>query len=119
MTNLEELVAREAIRETKARYCRLLDTKSWPEWGELFTLEAEMDVSEDVKDNADAEPTIKGRDVIVAQTRALVHPARTMHHVHSPEITFNNNAEAFVIWAMEDFVAFDDLPGAPFKVMRA
>jgi 3-phenylpropionate/cinnamic acid dioxygenase small subunit len=119
MTELEELIAREAIRETKARYCRLLDTKQWPAWGELFTKDAEMDVSEDVKDQPDADPIIKGRDLLVSQTSALVHPARTMHHVHSPEINFVSDTEAKVVWAMEDSVEFDNTDNAPFKRMQA
>ena len=35
----ESLLAIEQIRQLKARYFRLLDTKQWDEWGEVFTVE--------------------------------------------------------------------------------
>jgi hypothetical protein len=120
MTELEELRAREAIRETKARYCRLLDTKRWAEWAEVFTADVEMDVSDDVRGIPGAEPRIRGRDTIVSQTRNLVGAANYMHQVHSHEIDFVSDTEARVIWAMEDWVSFpDSVPQAPFRTMRA
>lgn len=120
MTELEELRAREAIRETKARYCRLLDTKCWSEWGTVFTEDVEMDVSDDVKGIPGANPCIRGPETIVNQTRALVGMADYMHQVHSHEISFLSATEARVIWAMEDWVSFPaGLVGAPFQSMRA
>lgn len=119
MTDIEELLAREAIRETKARYCRLLDTKRWDEWAQVFTADATMDVSDDVKGIAGAQPCIRTRDVIVSQTRALVGPAQHVHHVHSPEIQFVSDVQARVIWAMEDWVSFPEGGPRPFTSMRA
>ena len=34
-----------AIANVKAAYCRLLDTKDWQGWGELFTEDAVLDVT--------------------------------------------------------------------------
>ncbi len=117
--NIEELSAREAIRETKARYCRYLDTKRWTEWGAVFTDDVEMDVSDDVQGIPGAAARIRGRETIVNQTRALVGAADCMHQVHSHEITFLSAHEARVTWAMEDSVSFPDEVPAPFKSMRA
>jgi 3-phenylpropionate/cinnamic acid dioxygenase small subunit len=35
----EQTLDKEAIRELKARYFRLMDTKDWDGWKELFTLD--------------------------------------------------------------------------------
>jgi 3-phenylpropionate/cinnamic acid dioxygenase small subunit len=45
--DLQELIAREQIRDVKARYCRLLDTKDWDGFAALFTEDAILDVSDD------------------------------------------------------------------------
>ena len=119
MTEIEQLLAREAIKETKARYCRFLDTKCWDDWGSVFTEDAKMDVSDDVKDIPGASSHIQGRDTLVNQTRELVGPGNHMHHVHSPEITFISNNEAQVIWAMEDWVNFPEGVPGPFQTMNA
>jgi 3-phenylpropionate/cinnamic acid dioxygenase small subunit len=119
MTELEQLLAREAIRETKARYCRFLDTKQWERWGEQFTTDIEMDVSEDVPEGSDADPIVRDREVVVNQVRMLVGAARTVHQVHASEITFTSPTEATVIWAMEDWVTFpDSLPNKLFDSLH-
>lgn len=119
MTDIEQLLAREAIRETKARYCRLLDTKCWDEWGQVFTENVEMDVSDDVKNIPGAVTIVRGRQVVVEQTRSIIAGATYMHHVHGCEMTFVSDTEAKVIWGMEDWITFpDDIPG-PFRSQHA
>lgn len=115
MTPLEELIAREAIKEVKARYCRLLDTKQWEAWGECFTDNVVMDVTDDVGDIPDAQNIITGRQAVVEQVCKLIHPSLSTHQVHSCEINFSSASEATVIWAMEDWVTFPDGHGLPFK----
>lgn len=120
MTELEQLVARTAICETKARYCRFLDTKQWDKWGEQFTADVVMDASEDVPEDSAADPIVQGRQVVVDQVRMLVGAARTVHQVHSPEITFISATEATMVTAMEDWVIFsDDAKSGSFKSMHA
>lgn len=119
MTELELLLARTAIGEAKARYCRLLDTKQWEKWGEQFAPDIEMDVSEEIEEGTAAKPIVKGRAVVVNQVRSLVGATRTVHQVHSPEIDFVAPTEATVVWAMEDWVTFpEDLPDKPFNSMH-
>jgi hypothetical protein len=101
MDALEELLARDAIREVKARYCRFLDTKDWEAFGGLFTDDAVLDVRQDTG----ADP-FRGRDALVEQVRRAVTHAKTAHHVHSPEIAFDGAAAANVIWAMQDRVVW-------------
>jgi 3-phenylpropionate/cinnamic acid dioxygenase small subunit len=115
MDPLEELIAREAIKEAKARYCRLLDTKQWDAWGECFTDDVVMDVTDDVSDIPDAQTIIKGRQAVVDQVSKLIQPSLSTHQVHSSEITFSSASQATAIWAMEDWVTFPDGHDLPFK----
>jgi len=98
----EPLPDRDAICEVKARYCRLLDTKQWDAWGDLFTEDFVLDISED-----GGPPAIAGRAVVVAMVRQSIETTRTAHHVHSPEILVTGD-RARAIWAMQDRLVFDD-----------
>ncbi len=97
MTPIAELLAREAIKEVKARYCRFIDTKDWPGYADLFTDDAILDVSHDT-----GQPAFHGRSSILQVVEASVDGAVTTHHVHSPEIAFVSPDAADVIWAMQD-----------------
>lgn len=102
MNALEQLEACMAISQTKARYCRFLDTKNWDAYASLFTEDFELDVSE-----GSSLPIIRGRDAAIKQIQASIGDARTAHQVHTPEIEFVGDDEARVIWAMQDRVLFD------------
>ncbi|RZK00076.1 MAG: nuclear transport factor 2 family protein [Novosphingobium sp.] len=89
-----------AITELKARYCRLLDTKDWEGWGQLFTEDFHQDVT------GSGGGVFDGRDAAVAATRASIGTAKTAHQVHSPEISIDGDA-ATAIWALQDRVIWD------------
>ncbi|WGM47467.1 Bile acid 7-alpha dehydratase [Brevundimonas sp. NIBR10] len=97
MTDIQDWIA---ICEVKARYCRLMDTKQWDAWRDLFTEDYELDVSE-----AGGPPPIKGRTEALGMAMSFVLPAITVHQVHCPEITINGDT-AEGIWAMQDRVVF-------------
>lgn len=101
MDAVQTLLAIEAIRAVKARYCRLLDTKDWAGFAALFTDDAMMDVSEDT-----GNPPITGIPAIVAQVRFAVDDAATSHQVHTPEITLTDKGTAQGVWAMQDRVVW-------------
>jgi hypothetical protein len=103
MDPLQELVAREEIKTTKARYCRFLDTKNWEGFASVFTEDAILDVRED----AGTDP-LHGISAIIETVRHVVQHAETAHQVHSPEITFDSPDAADVIWAMEDRLVWKD-----------
>jgi ketosteroid isomerase-like protein len=86
-----------AICNVKARYCRLLDTKDWQGWGDLFTEDCAMDT------RPAGGSLEQGRDTFVAAVRRSIEAATTVHQVHSPEITIEGD-EASGIWAMQDRV---------------
>ena len=98
----EMLAEIEAIKQLKARYCRLLDTKDWAGWREIFA-------DDFVSDTASAGGmVITGADDFVAFVRkTLGRPSRpTAHQVHTPEITMTSATTATGIWALQDVVRF-------------
>lgn len=99
--DLADLLAREAIKDVKARYCRFLDTKDRHEFGRLFTADAVMDVREDTG----LDP-VTGVEPIVEQVRFAVDHAATSHQVHSPEVELTGSGSARATWAMQDRVVW-------------
>lgn len=89
-----------AIANLKARYCRLLDTKDWEGWGQLFTEDFVQDVS------GSGGGVFHGRDAAVAATRASIETAKTAHQVHFPEITIDGDT-ATAIWPLQDRLVWD------------
>jgi ketosteroid isomerase-like protein len=98
---LRELAEREAIKELKARYFRLLDTRDWAGWRAVFTDDVRVTL-----------PTgsVTGADAFVAEVRATLEGARTVHHGHMPELTIDSATEAHGIWALNDYVEWDPDP---------
>jgi hypothetical protein len=90
----------EAIKRLKARYCRLLDTKDWGAWREIFTDDFLSDTSKA------GGKVISGADEFVEFTRRnLKKPTQvTAHQVHAPEIELISATTARGIWALEDVV---------------
>jgi SnoaL-like domain len=92
-----EHFAMESIRQLKARYCRLLDTKRWDEWGELFTVDAHLQYGPDDSDVVD------GRAAIVRHVSSVLDGAVTVHQVTMPEIEVLGAGQARATWAMFDY----------------
>jgi hypothetical protein len=91
-----DLEAIEQLKQLKARYFRLLDTKDWDAWGMVFTEDAVM---EHPANRADG---IAGRDAIVATVRGHLADVTTIHHGHMPEIEILAPDRARGVWAMYD-----------------
>lgn len=111
MEGIELLLAREAIKETKARYCLAIDGKDVSGMAALFAPDARLDASEalSVRDPATGafdrplyDGKAEGAETIAAFVIKSVEGFRTCHHVHSPIIDFAGDDRATVIWAMED-----------------
>ncbi|BBY29049.1 nuclear transport factor 2 family protein [Mycolicibacterium sediminis] len=88
----------EAITRLKARYCRLLDTKDWAGWRNLFTDDFVSDTS------SSGGKVIVGADEFVAFTRRSLRAQPTVHQVHAPEIEVTSATTARGVWALEDVV---------------
>jgi hypothetical protein len=92
----------EAIKQLKARYCRLLDAKDWAAWREIFSDDFTSDTS------GSGGALVAGADAFIAFVRKnLGQPGRiTVHQVHAPEIELMSATRARGIWALEDVLKF-------------
>jgi hypothetical protein len=92
------LVDIEEIKQLKARYFRLMDTKKWDDWAEVFT----EDVTVWVEDVPDV--TYTSRAEFVSAISAILAQSVTTHHGHMPEIEITGPDTARGFWAMFDYV---------------
>ena len=99
---IEQLADLEAIKQLKARYFRLMDTRQWEDWAGVFTEDARLQWSED------PAHLLAGRDAIVAAVSGMLEHAVTCHHGHMPEIDLVDAEHATGIWAMFDLVDHPD-----------
>jgi hypothetical protein len=83
----------EQIKQLKARYFRLMDTKDC-----VHHLPAELNV-----------PPQTNAEYLELVPRQLAN-AFTTHHGHMPEITLVTSTEATGVWAMFDYVLYPDRP---------
>lgn len=104
---LKGVAAIQDIHRLKARYFRLMDTKSWEEWGDVFTEECEMWVEDQ------PEVTHHSRADILAAVPAVLAGITTVHHGHMGEVTVDppgpgstRITSARGIWAMQDYLEF-------------
>ncbi len=96
LDQLQVLVAKDAIRELKARYFRFLDTKQWDQWTEVFEphFEHEMEFE---------QQQINGpREEFVGFVSAALAGTITVHHGHNPEIEITSPTTARAIWPFVD-----------------
>jgi len=100
MDDATALLEIEAIKQLKARYCRLLDSKDWDAWRKLFSDDFLSDTSQA------GGKIIRGADEFVAFTRKGVRSQATVHQVHAPEIELTSATTARGVWALEDVVRF-------------
>jgi uncharacterized protein (TIGR02246 family) len=102
--SVDELADIEAIKQLKARYFRLMDTKQWDAWGELFTPDCRL-----YSEPGGGRPGIEwvGRDEIVERNRAALEGSRSVHHGHMPEIEITGPTTARGVWAMYDFLTWN------------
>ena len=97
MTELERLLAIEDIKLLKARRDRAADTKDWALY---LSLHAPDHVSEN-----DGFPRWGSAQEMIDNVSRLMGEHRiTVHHSHTPEITFETSTRAKGIWAMEDMI---------------
>lgn len=102
VTALREI---EALKQLKARYCRLLDAKDWSAWRALFADDFVSDTT------PSGGKHIEGADAFVAFVRRTLGAKSrvTVHQVHAPELELLSDATARGVWALHDIVRL--LPG--------
>ena len=99
----------EAIKQLKARYFRLMDTKDWDGMRQVFA----DDVFIDTTDSGGR--VVQGADDFMAGLREILSDVVTVHHGHMPEIELTSPTTATGIWAMEDWLRWPgdrDMHGA-------
>ena len=103
MNDIEMLLALEEIKLLKARRDRAVDTKDW----RLYrALHADNHVSHN-----DGFERWESADVMIENVKALLDKGRTtVHHSHTPDITFQSDTTAKSIYGMEDLI-FDSETG--------
>lgn len=94
MTDLERLVAIEAIHTLKARRDHAVDRKDWKLYAALHT-------DDHVADSVGAEPLVGGR-LVADRLAVALAGVTTIHHSHTPVIAFDGPDRATGVWAMTD-----------------
>ncbi|MGH2684523.1 MAG: nuclear transport factor 2 family protein, partial [Actinomycetota bacterium] len=88
----------EEIKQLKARYFRLMDTKQWSAWAEQLADDCVLEYVD--------RPTVRleGRDAIVEYVRGALDEAISVHQGQMPEIELTGPTSARATWAMSDVV---------------
>ena len=107
LNDIQYLLAVDGIRNTKARYCRYMDTKQWGLMPDLFTADCHVEGFDSAPDGANASKLVEGLS-------NRFKDAISVHHCHMGEVEITGVGEARAIWAMEDFVEWpDNVPSTP------
>ena len=96
MTDVERMLALEDIFRLKGRRDRALDTKDWDTYLALH-------VPDHVSENEGEEPRCGAKTNVDGVARIL-EGISTVHHCHTPEITFESPTTARGVWGMEDIL---------------
>jgi hypothetical protein len=94
--DVQRLLDLEDIKQLKARYFRLIDTKQWDELATVFAENVDAQYSR-------SRGSLTSPSAVVEFIRNAVHPVPTVHHGHMPEIEITGDS-ARGIWAMADMV---------------
>ena len=100
----------EAIRQLKARYFRLMDTKDWDGLAGVFTPDVHLDLTGEGRGEVD------GVETYLPFLIANIGEVTTVHHGHMPEIELTSPTTATGIWAMEDELWWPE--GGPIRYMH-
>jgi hypothetical protein len=108
---LTRLTAIEEIKQLKARYFRLMDTRDWEGMSLTFCSDAVWDCSQgfqytplDGDPIGPVGPITKGRHAIIAWLKEALHGKATVHHGHCHEITIDGEGSAHGVIAMTDYI---------------
>jgi SnoaL-like domain len=103
ISDIERLLALEDIRMLKSRRDRACDTKDWALYRSLH--------ADDHVSHNEGMDRWGSADEMIANVAKLLGPDKTtVHHSHTPDITFESATKAKGIWGMEDWI-FDTASG--------
>jgi hypothetical protein len=101
MNRLERLEAVEAIRNLKAKYFRLIDTKRWDELSGIFTADLRIVAP-------DGKLWLEGGEAYAGSLRHGLKHAVSCHQGFGGEIEVLDADNARAIWAMQDVIEWQD-----------
>ncbi|MCB2076235.1 MAG: nuclear transport factor 2 family protein [Novosphingobium sp.] len=101
MDRIARLEAIEDIRNLKARYFRLMDTKQWEDLAAVFT--SDMKVL-----TPDGDVYAEGGDTYADSLRASLENSVSCHQGLTGEIEIIDAGNAKGVWAMQDIIEWDD-----------
>ena len=106
MTDLNDLVEIEALKQIMAKYARFGDTHNWEEFRKLFTEDMVYSVDAMPRASKDAPQSavIEGRDTLIAGMGELLKGVQTAHNMYLPEITITGPDTATSTWGIHDLV---------------
>jgi ketosteroid isomerase-like protein len=105
----EQLWDIEQIKQLKARYFRLLDTKNWEAFADLFTDDCVHYLPQESPKQSVSNEEYLG------DLKAMLGHGVTTHHGCMPEIALVSETEAEGIWAMFDYVE-TTLPSGQLRI---
>ena len=101
MDRIDRLEAIEEIRNLKARYFRLMDTKQWDELKSVFTTDMKVLTP-------DGEVYAEGGDTYAASLRNSLENAVSCHQGLTGEIEIIDADNAKAIWPMQDVIEWEN-----------
>lgn len=107
---IDDLCHIEGIKQLKARYCRLIDSRAWDQFADLFVEDATFEGFKIVPAGIDAAG-------FVSKLREALEGSLTVHHCHTPEIRLIGSDAAIGIWAMTDVVEWPEPKAVPVAPM--
>lgn len=93
LSGIDKLTALEEIKQLKARRDRAADTKDW-------ALYESLHAPDHVSQNGDYGQWTSAAEMVANTAKSMEH-LTTLHHSHTPDITFTSATRAECIWAME------------------
>jgi hypothetical protein len=101
MDAVARLEAIEEIRNLKARYFRLMDTKQWDELAALFAPDLQVL-------SPDGGVWLSGGPAFAARLKSSLERAVSLHQGFTAEIEILDADTARGIWAMQDVIEWED-----------
>lgn len=98
---IARLEAIEEIRNLKARYFRLMDTKQWVELAELFAPDLQVL-------SPGGELWLSGGQAFADSLRTSLERSVSCHQGFTAEIEIRDAQTATGIWAMQDVISWED-----------
>lgn len=111
MDAVQRLEAIEAIRQTKARYFRFIDTKDRDGLASVFARDGVLDHRE-----AEMDDIVEGNGAIADFIIGVLEGVTTVHHGHMVEVDVLSPTSAHAITAMEDKLWWP--AGSPIATMH-